>query len=65
MDAHTVSVALPDGGSRTLTAKHVLVATGGSAGKLAIEGAEHAITSDEALALEQLPGKHIVIVGSG
>lgn len=39
---------------------------GGYATKLPIEGAEHAITSDEALALENLPsGAPILVVGSG
>jgi pyruvate/2-oxoglutarate dehydrogenase complex dihydrolipoamide dehydrogenase (E3) component len=33
--------------------------------QLPIEGAEHAITSDEALHLETLPEKSVLIVGSG
>jgi hypothetical protein len=39
VDAHTVEVALPSGGSRRLTAKYILVATGGVATRLDIEGA--------------------------
>ena len=54
-----------DGTTKKLTAKHILVATGGAATKLPIEGAEHCITSDEALALENLDNKSILIVGSG
>lgn len=33
--------------------------------QLPIEGAEHAISSDEALHLEALPDKSVLIVGSG
>lgn len=29
IDAHTVEVALPDGGTRRLTTKHILLAQGG------------------------------------
>jgi len=64
-DAHTVEVHQMDGTIKKLTAKNILVATGGAATKLPIEGAEHCITSDEALALENLDNKSILIVGSG
>ena len=62
------------GGMRVLTARHVLVATGGSAVKAAIPGAEEfAITSDDALVLEDLPLPQggapprgpVVLVGAG
>lgn len=43
----------------TLQAKHILVATGSFASKIPIEGAEHAITSDEILNLDVLPEKCI------
>lgn len=65
VDAHTVKVSLPDGSEQLLKAKNILIATGGAPSKLDIEGAEHAITSDEALALENLPDKSVLIVGSG
>ncbi len=56
---HTVQV-----GDRTITAKHILVATGSSPVLPPTPGIEHAITSNEALELPQLP-KRIVIVGGG
>lgn len=65
VDPHTVEVIQPDGSSKKITAKHILVATGGAATKLPIEGAEHCITSDEALALEHMQTKSVLIVGSG
>jgi len=45
-------------------AKYIVVATGGRAQKLNIPGSEYTITSDEALELEELP-KKIVIIGGG
>ncbi|WP_332674799.1 glutathione-disulfide reductase [Aromatoleum sp.] len=58
-DAHTVSV---DG--RMVTAEHVLVATGGRPFKPDLPGIEHAITSDEAFELRELP-RHILLIGGG
>ncbi len=60
-DAHTVVLA--DGG-RKVTAKTILLATGGHPVKPAIPGAEHAITSNEAFHLAELPAS-ILIVGGG
>lgn len=66
VDSHTVDVALASGGSRKVTAKVILVAVGGRAVKAPIDGAEFAITSDDALALEDLPKcKTVVTVGGG
>jgi glutathione reductase (NADPH) len=61
VDAHTVRLA----GGEVVTAKYVLVATGGAPnhGK-AIPGIEHVISSNEAFYLEKLP-KRIVIQGGG
>ncbi len=56
---HTVQV-----GEQTYTAKHIMVATGGRPRPLDIPGCEHAITSREALDLEELP-RSILIVGGG
>ncbi|HIL01708.1 MAG TPA: glutathione-disulfide reductase [Myxococcales bacterium] len=57
---HTVAV-----GGRTLSARHILVATGSRAFRPPeIEGIEHAITSDEAFYLEALP-ERVLVVGGG
>lgn len=58
-DKHTVRV-----GDKLVTAKTILVATGGSANLPSIPGVEHAITSNEAFHLDALP-ERIVIVGGG
>jgi len=58
-DAHTVAI-----GGRRVTAQNILVATGGGPVKPAIPGIEHAITSNEAFELPELP-KRILIVGGG
>jgi glutathione reductase (NADPH) len=59
VDPHTVEV-----GGKRYTAKHILVATGGHPNALDVPGAEHAISSDQALDLKAVP-KRIVIVGGG
>ena len=43
----------------SVQAKNILIATGSFASKIPIEGAEHAITSDEILNLDVLPEKCI------
>jgi len=59
LDAHTVAI-----GERSVTAQNVLIATGGWPSKPAIPGIEHAITSNEAFELPELP-RRILIVGGG
>ena len=59
VDAHTVAV-----GERTITAETILIATGGWPSLPDIPGIEHAITSNEALEISDLPEK-MVIVGGG
>jgi len=49
---------------RTLKAKNILLAVGGTPTRLPIPGAELTITSDEALALPQQP-KRVAIIGAG
>ena len=58
-DAHTVLV-----GGTTVTAGHILIATGGWPVVPEVPGAEHAITSNEAFFLDRLP-ERVVVVGGG
>jgi glutathione reductase (NADPH) len=60
-DAHTILLG-PDG--RKVTAGTILVATGGHPVKPDVPGAEHAITSNEAFHLKELPAS-ILLVGGG
>jgi glutathione reductase (NADPH) len=59
LDPHTVEV-----GGRKVTAKHILVATGSWPVLPPLPGIEHAISSNEAFALERLP-KRAIVVGGG
>lgn len=59
VDPHTVEV---DG--KRYTAKHILIATGGTPIRPEIPGVEHVITSDEALSLPSLP-RRLLVVGGG
>nr|WP_295467446.1 glutathione-disulfide reductase [Mesorhizobium sp.] len=62
VDAHTVHI---ESGNRTVTAEHILVATGGRPNPHAsLPGHEHCILSDDAFHLAELP-KSIVIAGGG
>ncbi|PHT85367.1 Glutathione reductase, cytosolic [Capsicum annuum] len=53
-----------DGTKMSYSAKHILISTGSRAHRPGIPGQELAITSDEALSLEELP-KRAVILGGG
>ncbi|KAL1200517.1 Glutathione reductase, cytosolic [Cardamine amara subsp. amara] len=59
-----VEVRQIDGTKINYTAKHILIATGSRAQKPNIPGNELAITSDEALSLEEFP-KRAVVLGGG
>jgi glutathione reductase (NADPH) len=60
IDPHTVAM-----GDRRFTARHILVATGSAPHRpREIEGVEHAITSDEAFFLKELP-RRVLVVGGG
>jgi glutathione reductase (NADPH) len=61
VDAHTLELV---GQDRTITAEKILIATGGRPVMPALEGIEHAISSDQAFHLETLP-ERIVVVGGG
>ena len=58
VDAHTVKV-----GEQTVTAEKILVAAGGRPWVPEIPGIEHAITSNEAFLLDDLPPRAIVVGG--
>ncbi|HEV3008449.1 MAG TPA: glutathione-disulfide reductase [Burkholderiales bacterium] len=62
--AHLVDKNSVEVDGRTYTAKHILVATGSWPQLPVIPGIEHAITSNEAFALERLP-RRAVVVGGG
>ncbi|KAK1307565.1 Glutathione reductase, cytosolic [Acorus calamus] len=64
VDPHGVEVVQSDGTKQHYSAKHILIATGSRAQRLPIPGQELAITSDEALSLDELP-KRAVILGGG
>ncbi|WP_338245338.1 glutathione-disulfide reductase [Aurantiacibacter hainanensis] len=51
-------------GGRTVTAKHILIATGAHPRMPECQGAEHAISSNEAFHLDEIP-KRIIIAGGG
>ena len=60
-DAHTIHLSTED---RLVTAEKVLIATGGWPSLPRIPGIEHAITSNEAFHLPQLP-RRVLVVGGG
>ncbi|HEY1505092.1 MAG TPA: glutathione-disulfide reductase [Stellaceae bacterium] len=60
LDAHTIELS----NGKRVTAETVIVATGSHPDMPPIPGIEHAITSNEALELPQLP-RRIIIVGGG
>ncbi|MDO6591706.1 glutathione-disulfide reductase [Loktanella sp. D2R18] len=59
-DAHTVTLST----GRDITAKHILIATGGRPVVPDMPGSEHGITSNEIFNLDEMP-KSILIVGGG
>ena len=64
--AGSVSVALADGGSRTLETENIIIATGSDVSSLPgieIDG-KRIVSSTEALTLNKVPG-HMVVIGGG
>jgi glutathione reductase (NADPH) len=59
LDPHRIRV-----GDQTITAEHVLIATGGHPWVPDIPGIGHSITSNEAFELEQLPPR-VAVIGGG
>lgn len=64
VDAHTVEVATPDGGTRRLTAETILVATGGKPRRTSERGCELGLVSDDVFHMERCP-ERIVVAGGG
>ncbi|KAF2736539.1 hypothetical protein EJ04DRAFT_511028 [Polyplosphaeria fusca] len=65
MGGNEIEIDLRDGsGKATVSAKHILIATGGYPIVPHIEGAQHGITSDGFFDIEVLP-KKIAVVGAG
>ncbi|KDO31459.1 hypothetical protein SPRG_04074 [Saprolegnia parasitica CBS 223.65] len=65
-DPHTLSYQVKNGPTQTLTAAHILIATGGrpTVPKDIPGVAEYAITSDDLFSLSTAPGKTLVVGGS-
>mmetsp|Transcript_9214 Transcript_9214/g.21094 ORF Transcript_9214/g.21094 Transcript_9214/m.21094 type:complete len:533 (-) Transcript_9214:252-1850(-) len=61
---NSVEIALTGGGTKTVSAKNVLIAVGGWPFKPDIPGIEHTITSNEIFYLDEQP-KRMVVVGGG
>ena len=59
-DAHTIRL----GTGETVTAEHILVATGGKPSMPDLPGVEHGLSSDDMFHLEDLP-RELLIVGGG
>ncbi len=60
VDKNTVRLATS---GKEITAKHILIAVGGRPWMPKIKGIEHAIMSDDAFLLDQLPEKAVIIGG--
>ncbi len=63
VDGHTVHVQLVDG-TRDFSARHILVATGGTPSVPQFQGREHVVTSDNMFDLDPFP-RRLVVVGGG
>lgn len=64
LDKNSVEVRYENGETETITADHILIATGGRPHRPNIEGAEYGIDSDGFFELTELP-KSVAIVGGG
>ena len=64
VDAHTVEVTGDDGQATRHTARHILIATGGTPFVPHFVGREHVITSNEVFDLEPFP-QRLLVVGGG
>jgi thioredoxin reductase (NADPH) len=65
VDPHTIKVTKKNGDSKTITAQHIVIATGGRPKYPDIPGAkEHGISSDDLFSLATPPGKTLVVGAS-
>ena len=64
LDAHTVEVALEGGGTQRHTARHVLIATGGTPFVPDVPGRDLVVTSDDMFDLPAFP-RRLAVVGGG
>lgn len=60
-DRHTVALLQPDGSSKTVSAKYIILAAGGRPNDGGFPGAELCITSDDLFWLKDPPGKTLVV----
>ena len=65
-DKNTVEIALDDGGTETVSAKNVVLATGSTPVRIPVEGLpdERLLTNESLFDLNDLP-EHLVVVGGG
>jgi len=64
LDAHTVEVTLEGGGTQRHSARHILIATGGTPFVPDVPGREWIVTSDDMFDLPRFP-RRLVVVGGG
>ncbi len=63
VDGHTVAVETAEG-RRSFSARHILIATGGTPSMPAVSGREHVVSSDSMFDLEPFP-RRLTVVGGG
>lgn len=64
VDEHTVQVTDGDGKVSTITAEHILIATGGKPVRADVAGSEYGIDSDGFFELDELP-ESVAVIGAG
>eukprot|EP00053_Salpingoeca_punica_P013134 m.118397 g.118397 ORF g.118397 m.118397 type:complete len:486 (-) comp16117_c0_seq1:873-2330(-) len=64
VDAHTIQKTNKKGVASTITAKHIVLATGGRPRYPDIPGKEHGISSDDIFMLKTSPGKTMIVGAS-
>jgi thioredoxin reductase (NADPH) len=64
IDAHRIELTDKDGNTETVTAKYILLATGGRPADPGIPGKEHTISSDDIFWLKKRPGRTLCVGAS-